>query len=187
MWLLLSLKVPLSKGTCQLKDLRPLGWGLQTIYHFGRVFPEEPNIHPVATWVSRTWLRRTLMSFPVFLPTTSIRQKSLESPVPFCHANIPLEKKNYKNRKKKRKNVQTRRHTELSTANRKFWNSAGGKAKQTSPDHPHSHFTGEIPHQEDIILDISNHSQIHLYLANLNFVCFQFILDCSSELQHKQG
>lgn len=33
------------------------------------------------------------MSFPVFLPTTSILQKSLESPVPFYQANIPLEKK----------------------------------------------------------------------------------------------
>lgn len=49
MYLLLSLKVPLSKGTWQLKGLQKVD-----IYHFGRVFPEDPNIQPVATWVSRT-------------------------------------------------------------------------------------------------------------------------------------
>lgn len=34
-----------------------VGWGrqgMQATYHFGRVFPEEPSIQPVATWVSRT-------------------------------------------------------------------------------------------------------------------------------------
>jgi len=51
--LLLSLKVPQSKGHVSSTPCRGEG-GLQAIYHFGRVFPEEPNIHPVATWVSRT-------------------------------------------------------------------------------------------------------------------------------------
>lgn len=125
------------------------------------------------------------MRSPLFLPTTSIRQKSLESPVPFYHANMPLEKKiNYKNGRKKLKNAQTRRHTELKHC--KLCNSTEYKAKKTSPDQPHSQFTEEIPHQEDIILDISNHLQIYLNLANLNFACFKLILNCSSELEHKQ-
>lgn len=53
----------------------------------GRIFPEDPRTQPVTKWMRRMRLLSTLIRFPNFLFTTSIRQKSFESPVPFCHIN----------------------------------------------------------------------------------------------------
>ena len=152
---------------------------IQATYHFGRVFPVEPRIHPVATCISRILLCRTLISFPVLLPTTSIRQKSLESPVPFYHANPPQQRKT-----KKQKNQSEDIQIE---ANRKFWNSNGGEAKQRNPHYSCSDFTEGIPHKEAMILHMSNYPQIHFYLAKLKIFCFKFTFDCASELHFKRG
>lgn len=89
-------------------------------------------------------------------------------------------------RQKQPPKIQLEDIQDWSTANRNFWSSNGGKGKQRSPGHPHSEFTEEIPHQEEMILDMNNYSQIHFYLANLKFFCFQFILDCGSELHFKR-
>jgi hypothetical protein len=56
-------------------------------YHLGRIFPDDPRTQPVTKWMRRIRLLSTLIRFPNFLFTTSIRQKSFESPVPFCHIN----------------------------------------------------------------------------------------------------
>ena len=64
-------------------------WDAKTpeTYHLGRTFPEEPRTQPVTRWMRRIRLLSTLIRFPNFLLITSIRQKSFESPDPFCHIN----------------------------------------------------------------------------------------------------
>lgn len=66
-----------------------LRWEIKTpeTHHLGKTFPEEPRTQPVTRWMRRMRLLSTLIRFPNLLFTTSIRQKSFESPVPFCHVN----------------------------------------------------------------------------------------------------
>lgn len=73
---------------CERKSMSHC-WDAKTpeTYHLGRTFPEEPRTQPVTKWMRRIRLLSTLIRFPNFLFITSIRQKSFESPDPFCHIN----------------------------------------------------------------------------------------------------